>query len=90
MTYRPQPPPNTGSTKGGTPGTLGPFWRIAVLVLAGAVFSAILLAPYDDSDTADARSGLSIHRDALTGCEYLSRWGSLTPRLDRSGKHVCR
>ena len=44
----------------------------------------------DDSD-GRKRSGVSIHVDALTGCEYLGgKKGGLTPRLDSMGVQICR
>lgn len=47
-------------------------------------------APRDDSDAPDGkRSGMSIHTDALTGCQYLrAPLGSLTPRVDGAGRHI--
>ena len=47
-------------------------------------------SPRDDSDSLNSRSGMTIHRDQLTGCEYLSRFGGVTPRLDSDGKQICR
>lgn len=45
----------------------------------------------DDSDGPNSRSGLTIRRDALTGCEYLeTRKGHLMPRLDAEGDQICR
>lgn len=43
----------------------------------------------DSSDSPAKRSGFSIHVDALTQCHYLSRRGSLTPRLGPDGKQLC-
>lgn len=42
----------------------------------------------DTTDPPNGRSGMGLHVDAQTGCQYLSR-GGLTPRLDRDGKHIC-
>lgn len=37
------------------------------------------------------RSGMGLHEDARTGCEYLVASGGITPRLDRDGSHYgCR
>lgn len=48
---------------------------------------------YDPTDDVanDKRSALVLYIDHGTGCHYLatSVFGSLTPRLDRDGKHIC-
>lgn len=45
----------------------------------------------DDSDPPDGHSGMTIYTDHLTGCQYLKKGGSsLTPRLDRDGKQICK
>lgn len=47
--------------------------------------------PKDNSDPPEGRSGLGVHTDHLTGCQYLSKGSSLTPRLDAKGYQVgCR
>ncbi len=38
---------------------------------------------------ASLGSGLRPLTDALTGCQYLSRGDSLTPRLNASGGQIC-
>lgn len=58
----------------------------AGLALAAALLVAanllILSTPYDNSDRPPERSGLVVHTDALTGCQYLSTpRGGITPRL---------
>ena len=45
--------------------------------------------PKDDSDFPDRSSGMNVLTDHLTGCQYLSR-GSITPRLDATGKQICK
>lgn len=64
--------------------------RAAILALA-------LLAgcgPRDDSDPPGGRSGFSVYRDNLTGCEYIgwdTLWGkAITPRMGVDGRQVCR
>ena len=43
-----------------------------------------------DSTDGEVRSGLRLHTDNLTSCQYLSTPnGDLTPRLDSAGKHIC-
>ena len=63
----------------------------ALLVIMFCIIQAItLLSPTDNSDKSRLnRSGLIIHTDALTGCQYLSKNGNLVPRLDAQGKQVC-
>jgi hypothetical protein len=55
----------------------------------------IVLSPVfvgrDDSDSPTARSGMTIYRDELTGCEYLGTlFHGMTPRMGADGKQVCR
>lgn len=72
-----------------------PWARWAKILLA-LIVSATLLAlagcaPRDDSDSVEGRSGLVPRTDALTGCQYLTGpSGSITPRLGRDGKQVCK
>ncbi len=44
----------------------------------------------DDTDPGSwgARSGMALYTDALTGCQYLGKNNSLTPRVDKNGKHL--
>lgn len=47
---------------------------------------------FDDTDDklSGERSGMALHIDNRTGCHYLaSSAGSLTPRLDKSGRQIC-
>lgn len=44
---------------------------------------------YDSTD-GETRSGMGMHTDALTGCQYLSTpRGGITPRLNQDGQHIC-
>ena len=44
-----------------------------------------------DNSDGNTRSGVSVHVDALTGCEYLGGMhGGLTPRLDINGLQICK
>jgi hypothetical protein len=94
----PKPPPLRYERSDGLPlgfRLLGAVLKgvlIAFVIIAAITVIAVSLPQRDDSDTADVRSGMSIHRDALTGCEYFSRgfFGGLTPRMNREGKQVCR
>lgn len=52
------------------------------------------LAPKDDTDPPEGRSGMVLRIDAGTGCQYLSNGGlfgrsALTPRVDADGVHMC-
>lgn len=43
-----------------------------------------------DNSDGQIRSGMRVHVDNLTGCEYLSvPSGGITPRVDASGKQIC-
>ena len=72
--------------------------RGLAMILGVILFLAVaytnINAPYDSTDNAPERSGLVLHTDNLTGCQYLSRPGlfstTLTPRLDTDGLPMCR
>lgn len=69
------------------------LFTVLVVQIIPGVLSGIHLGYYDDSDNilGFIRSGLKVRIDHLSGCEYLETWsGSITPRLDRDGKQVCR
>lgn len=73
-------------------GTLIVFIVSCAIVLGGALIHETQM-PNDDSDPESGRSGLSIYRDSLTGCEYVvaGLWpSSATPRLKADGSQVCR
>lgn len=61
---------------------------IALAIVAIAAIGAC--SPRDDTDDLGGkRSGMSLHTDALTGCQYLSvPLGGMTPRVDGAGRHV--
>ena len=66
-----------------------------VLGLVAAAGAAMELAlkpatmPHDDTDPPGGYSGHTPYPDNLTGCQYLSVRGALTPRRDRQGRPVC-
>lgn len=70
---------------------------VILVVLAGVGVGVVvnaLVPPRDSTDGDSERSGMVIHRDALTGCEYLragglARGAALTPRLGADGKPRC-
>lgn len=43
----------------------------------------------DSTDPKDGRSGMRLYTDAMTGCQYLSAGGGITPRLDSDNMIVC-
>jgi hypothetical protein len=62
--------------------------------LLGLVFLLILVLDFFkvgwDSTDGESRSGLDLHTDNLTGCQYLSSpRGGLVPRVDKEGTHIC-
>lgn len=64
-----------------------------IWIVAAGLFVAALsrCQPTDSTDysTSD-RSGLKLHTDAMTGCQYLSTsGGGITPRLDSQGRQIC-
>lgn len=83
----PQPPPMRQEHMG------GPLMRLLLACVLGPLIMLLAIYLMTPTDTTDRgflrRSGLELLRDELTGCEYLSRSGALTPRLDRDGKHIC-
>ena len=60
--------------------------------LVWALLSAVDLAiRHDSTDPPGGRSGLRLLTDYETGCQYYgSVFGSLTPLLDASGRHICK
>lgn len=66
---------------------------IAMIFVVGMIVGRVINATSwgrDDSD-GEERSGLRVHTDALTGCQYLAtRGGGITPRLDTQGRHICK
>lgn len=70
-------------------------WYIVSIFLATWLLSVTFnyfRVGYDDSDNhkAGIRSGVAVHTDNLTGCQYLStRGGGITPRVTRTGMHIC-
>lgn len=70
--------------------------RVIVIVWAWLVVGFIITAALNyfevgyDSTDGEARSGMRLHTDALTGCQYLSNpQGGITPRLNQNGQHLC-
>lgn len=65
--------------------------NLAVVVVFTITLAGLLGYGMDNSDaSAWNRSGLKLHTDYLTGCQYLQAPnGGLTPRLDATGGHIC-
>lgn len=70
------------------------LWVVLALVTV-MVFGLSVVSKWQPTDSTDFstsdRSGLKLHTDAMTGCQYLSTsGGGITPRLDRNGHQVCQ
>lgn len=63
---------------------------IAIAVLFFVVTMIGKCSPKDDTDPPEGRSGLSLKTDNLTGCQYLTTMTGITPRVDSSGRHICK
>lgn len=69
-----------------------------VFLLAACCYGVVVIIghiggrfDFDSTDSGRERSGLSLMVDAQTGCHYLSTaGGGITPRLNRTGAHVCQ
>lgn len=64
-----------------------------VFPLLAAFVVVSLIGAFSERDSTDApngkRSGVRLHTDHLTGCQYLSvPLGGLTPRMDSAGRHL--
>lgn len=65
------------------------LWTFVVIILAVVLAGIFMDGDRDSTDTKTARSGMKLYTDALTGCQYLSAGGGLTPRIDSDGEPVC-
>lgn len=73
---------------------LAQMLRRALILLGFVTFvisvSSMMGSGMDNSDASPMnRSGLKLHTDNLTGCQYFSRDGALIQRVDRDGRHIC-
>jgi hypothetical protein len=59
------------------------------LIILGVWVALLVLSPLDDTDEGNfARSGMVLHTDNATGCQYLSKvFGGIVPRLNADGSH---
>ena len=67
---------------------------LSIIHITAFILTAMLISDLlgtDDSDaSAWSRSGLRLHTDHLTGCQYFQAPnGGLLQRLDRDGRHIC-
>ena len=71
--------------------TWGRTFVLLMIMLWGVILYQAMqpYEPRDDSDGPTENSHMDVFTDHLTGCQYLYR-GSLTPRMDRNGKQICR
>lgn len=61
----------------------------AVFLLSYGLVAGLKL-PGDSTDSPDQRSSVSLVIDHATGCHYLKPFfGSLTPRVDATGRQIC-
>lgn len=65
------------------------LWTFAAIILAVTLYGVFVGADKDSTDGENERSGMNLYTDALTGCQYLSAGGGLTPRIDSDGEPVC-
>ena len=73
------------------------IWLVIGAILFITVYGWLRNYPgYDDTDDVEnrIRSGMVLYIDHGTGCQYLSTRslftvGTLIPRVDSRGKHVC-
>lgn len=74
---------------------LGPVYVLFVICVSlilsipAALVIGTASKDIDSSDPKDGRSGMRLYTDALTGCQYLSAGGGITPRLDSDNMIVC-
>jgi len=59
---------------------------VGFILLSGTGLVVSLATNDRDNTDGDTRSGMTLHTDAATGCEYLSTKGGMTPRLTASGQ----
>lgn len=65
-------------------------WICASIIVLGLIESIVGYPQKDDTDPSGGRSGLKIHTDSGTGCQYLSVSGcGVTPRLSADGHPIC-
>ena len=65
-------------------------WICAAIIVLGLIGSIVGHPQKDDTDPSGGRSGLKIHTDSGTGCQYLSvSGGGVTPRLSADGHPIC-
>lgn len=67
------------------------IWLGSTLIIV-KVAEELGLRPLDATDARDGtRSGVKLRTDHGTGCQYLETAdGGITPRLDPTGRQVCR
>lgn len=70
----------------------GPItWAKLGLTVAALLAATVMAGCERIPDDGTGDDNLLVYRDALTGCEYLTRYGGgLTARMDASGRHICR
>jgi hypothetical protein len=69
----------------------GHFTVALMSAAVGALIVALLAGDFGaGAKTANSHlSGVRVHTDIETWCQYLQGGSALTPRLDASGRHMC-
>lgn len=66
---------------------------LGALVAAAIFFTVVGLVSFTNHDDTDPRvghSGLNLYTDYGTGCQYVGKGDSITPRMGDNGKQVCK
>lgn len=72
---------------------IGVWAFVCLLIFTCISLSVNWLKGNFDRDSTDGveRSGMKIHIDAQTGCQYLSvKGGGVTPRINPNGQPICK
>lgn len=72
-----------------TPRLMVAMWVFVAIFLGVGLAGVFIGGDRDSTDTKTTRSGMELYTDALTGCQYLSAGGGITPRLDSDNMIVC-
>lgn len=64
------------------------FILCAVILLITTAFNLFDYGTDDTDYSGFNRSGMSLHTDAKTGLQYLSKNGALIPRLNKNGQQM--
>ena len=66
------------------------FFDGLVTWASNSIHDGLGAKPIDNGDVSWAkRSGMNVHTDALTGCQYLETRSAITPRMGADGRQIC-